>query len=192
MNRVSKSFIIVGAVLLLTAFVSFQRSQAAIFEATETDTGQQFGVCLDAPDPKLNPDASQKFLEDHKECAGIDCTTAENSVEAFCISESQGGTGLAKTSLTGTGITHTENFGDYIIKLVNFALPYLVLAAFVGYVAAGFIYVTSFGNEEMLNKSKKILIWSTVGLILVILSYAITTVLTSALVEGLNTKPPQP
>lgn len=171
MERFHNFLIIVSVILILTVFASLPHSRAAIFEGTETTEGVQFGLCLD------NPEAT--------ECAGVDCDSPEEVANPLCISESQAGTGLAKTSLTGTGITHTENFGDYIKKLVNFALPYLTLAAFLGYVVAGFLYVTAFGVEAQMEKAKKILIWSSIGLILIILSYAITNLLTSELVQGL-------
>ena len=178
MNRTPKYLIIAGIALLFAAFVTFQQSRASIFDGTETSDKEKFGVCLDNPDPTLHP-----------VCANVNCKLAANAANPLCISESEAGTGLAKDSLSSTGITHTDNLGDYIKKLVNFSLPYLTLAAFVGYVAAGFLYVTSFGNEEMMGKAKKILIWSTVGLILVILSFAITNLLTGGLVEALNPKP---
>jgi hypothetical protein len=170
MNRCSKFFIVAGVAMLAAAFISFQQSHAAIFEATESG-GVQIGLCLD--DPKAAG------------CTDVDCNTPAGKADPRCVSESQAGTGLAKDSLTGTGITHTDNLGDYIIKLVNFSLPYLTLAAFVGYVVAGFMYVTAFGNDQQLEKAKKILIWSSIGLILVILSYAITNLLTGELVRGL-------
>lgn len=175
MRRFSKLLIIASSTLLLAIFVSFQPSLAAIFEGTETTGDQAFGVCLGNPD-----------LIAHPECVGVNCETPKNADEiAKCTSEVAAGTGLAKDTLATTGITHTDNLGDYVKKLVNFSLPYLVLAAFVGYVVAGFMYVTAFGNDQMLEKAKKILIWVTIGLILVLLSYAITNLLTGELVEGL-------
>ncbi|MFH0837719.1 MAG: hypothetical protein V1880_00425 [Patescibacteria group bacterium] len=176
MNHIIKSFIrsfiTAGAVLFVTVLMFAGQSQAAIFEGSVTDTEQPFGLCLDDPG--------------NKSCAGIDCNSEEDKSNPLCISETEAGTGLAKSALAGTGITHTENFGDFIKKLVNFSLPYLVLAAFVGYVVAGFMYVTAFGNDEQLQKAKKILIWVSLGLILVILSYAITNLLTGELVTGLQ------
>lgn len=171
MNPITKSFITLSAILFMTAFIPLQHTQAQIFEGSETEEGQQFGLCLDNPD--------------HPDCAGIDCDSEADQLNPLCISEAAAGTGLAKTSLEGSGITHTDNFGDFIKKLVNFSLPYLVLAAFVGYVVAGFMYVTAFGNDEQIQKAKKILIWVSAGLILVILSYAITNLLTGELVTGL-------
>ena len=101
------------------------------------------------------------------------------------VTDVQAGTDLTKESLKGAGITHTDTLGDLIIKYVNFILPYLTLAAFVGLVIAGFFYITAYGNEEQLGKAKKILIWSAVGLILVMASYTIIQLLTSGLIESL-------
>lgn len=170
MNSVCKFFIIASAILFATAFIPAKDAKAAIFDGSVTDDDVPFGYCLDNPD-----DA---------DCSGL-CDSPEGATDPRCISEAQAGTALAADSLEGSGITHTDNFGDFIKKLVNFALPYLTLAAFVGYVVAGFMYVTAFGNDEQLTKAKKILIWSSVGLILVMLSYAITNLLTGALVTGL-------
>lgn len=164
----------IKTLLLITVLMTFglaQQSKAAIFDGTVTDQGVPYGICINHSDDPL--------------CKGIDCNTDKDAVNPLCISEAQVGTGLAKTSLEGTGITHTDNFGDYIKKLVNFSLPYLVLAAFLGYVVAGFMYVTAFGSDDQINKAKKILIWVSAGLILVILSYAITNLLTGDLVKSL-------
>ena len=173
MNPITKSFIVVSAILFLSAFMPVPQLQAAIFDGT-TINGQEAGYCLDNPD---DPD-----------CLDL-CDSPAGQNDPRCMSEAQAGTGLAKDSLEGTGITHTDNFGDFIKKLVNFSLPYLVLAAFLGYVVAGFMYVTAFGNDEQMQKAKKIIVWVSVGLILVILSYAITNLLTGELVHGLQGQP---
>lgn len=88
-------------------------------------------------------------------------------------------------ALGKTGIAETKDIGDLILKYVNFALPYLALAAFIGFVYAGFLYVTAYGNEEQIQKSKKILIYAVVGLVVVILSYSIVQLFTEELVEAL-------
>ena len=173
MNRITKSFIIVSAMLFVSAFVPVPHLQAAVFEGSTTEDDVPVGYCLAHPD-------------DQEYCRGINCDSEDDKDNLLCMTEAQAGTGLAKTSLQGTGITHTDDFGDFIKKLVNFSLPYLVLAAFVGYVVAGFMYVTAFGNDEQMQKAKKILVWVSVGLILVILSYAIVNLLTSDLVRGLS------
>ena len=90
--------------------------------------------------------------------------------------------------LKDSGVTGTENIGDLILKYVNFSLPYLALAAFVGFVYAGFLYVTAYGSDEQVQKSKKILIYSVLGLIVVMLSYSIVQLFTGELVKGIQSQ----
>ncbi|QQR84002.1 hypothetical protein IPJ72_02280 [Candidatus Peregrinibacteria bacterium] len=58
-------------------------------------------------------------------------------------------------ALSNTGITENASLAALIIKYVNFALPYLALAAFLGFVYAGFLYVTAYGGEDQVNKAKR-------------------------------------
>jgi len=88
--------------------------------------------------------------------------------------------------LKGSGITGTKDVGDLILKYVNFALPFLALAAFLGFVYAGFLYVTAYGNDEQVQKAKKILIYAVAGLVLVILSYSIVQLFTGELIKGIQ------
>lgn len=103
------------------------------------------------------------------------------------LSDVECGAAKAKLAIGSTsGITGTENIGDLLLKYVNFSLPYLALAAFLGFVYAGFLYVTAYGAQDQIEKSKKILIYSVVGLIVVILSYSIVQLLTRELVQGIQ------
>ncbi len=102
--------------------------------------------------------------------------------------DAQTGVGYVEEALRGSGVTEEGSLSVLILKYVNFFLPYLALAAFVGYVYAGVLYVAAFGEEELISKSKKILIYSTMGLILVILSYVIVNLFTSDLVESIATQ----
>lgn len=157
--------------LLFTPFFQAQ-AQKTIFGGTEDkETGEKVGLCLNEPQ---NP-----------ECEGVNCQAIEFKDDVRCISEAEAGTALVQEELSSTGLTGTENFGDLVIKIINFMLPYLTLAAFVGFVVAGVYYVTAFGNDEQLTKAKTVLIWSVVGLILVIFSFAIVQFFTSGLLGRL-------
>jgi hypothetical protein len=89
---------------------------------------------------------------------------------------------LGKTS----GVVASGSVRDLVIKYVNFALPYLALAAFLGFVYAGFLYVTAYGNDEQTGKAKKVMTYAVIGIVLVILSYSIVQVFTVQLTEGIN------
>ena len=169
--------------LTVSIIILSSGSQAAIFSGVDVaGKDYRYGVCI-------NPTST----ENEEYCSDVDCTSDSDKNDPRCISETEAGTGLGKTSLSETGITHTDSLAVLIVKYVNFVLPYLTLAAFVGFVVAGFFYVTAYGNEEQLQKAKKILIWSVVGLILVIMSFTIVNLLTgedkSSLLQGLQELP---
>ena len=74
-----------------------------------------------------------------------------------------------------------SGFATFAIKtLVGFSGVVAALFLIVG----GFLYVTSAGNEEAAEKGKKILINSVIGLVVIILAYAIVSIIGSLLVAG--------
>lgn len=177
MNKIFKSLIVVMILVVSMGLFATSNVNAQIFKGSvESDDPSSVGYCLHNPD----------VTECNDIVFGTICKNPTYQNSLTCLSEAYIGTGLAKDSLSGSGITHTDNAGDLIIKYINFMLPYLTLAAFVGFVVAGFFYVTAFGNEEQLGKAKKILIWSVVGLLLVMASYTIVQLLTRDLLEGLQ------
>ncbi len=83
---------------------------------------------------------------------------------------------LAHPALAATGdVTQVENFIRSVIKVVA-GLAGLVAAGF--FVVGGFGYITSSGNPERLDKSKQTLIWSAVGLAIVIGAFIISNIVT--------------
>lgn len=83
---------------------------------------------------------------------------------------------LAHPALAATGdVTQVENFIRSVIKVVA-GLAGLVAAGF--FVVGGFGYITSSGNPERLDRSKQTLIWSAVGLAIVIGAFIISNIVT--------------
>ena len=175
MNRFAKILVSMIAIVVLVSFYPLFSAQAEIFSGSG-EKGE-VGLCLNTREQLIAMGKEGKCPEGF-------CDT--HATDPKCMTEAEYGTIQAKNALAETGITHTETLGALIVKYVNFALPYLALAAFVGFVVAGFFYVTAYGNEEQLGKAKKILIWSVVGLILVIASYSIVQFFTKGLVESLQ------
>src|SRR5665648_233895 len=111
--------------------------QAAIFGGTvdsANDTPDTPGYCLRHPDAQPCIDTAYVTV----------CNNPAYAGDLRCISDAAQGSQLTKDALAGSGITHTETLSELIIKYVNFTLPYLTLAAFVGFVVAGFLYVTAY------------------------------------------------
>ncbi len=83
---------------------------------------------------------------------------------------------LSQTAFAADGnVAQVENFIRSIIKVVA-GLSGLVATGF--FVVGGLGYITSSGNPERLDKSKQTLIWSGVGLAIVIGAFVISNIVT--------------
>lgn len=83
---------------------------------------------------------------------------------------------LAHPALAADGnVGQVENFIRTIIKVVA-GLAGLVAAGF--FVVGGFTYITSTGNPERLDKAKQTVVWSAVGLAIVIAAFVISNIVT--------------
>lgn len=67
-----------------------------------------------------------------------------------------------------------------VLTIVNFFLTFLGLLAVVMVIYGGFLYVSSAGNEENVNKAKKILLYAVVGVVVIIVSFALVNTLLGA------------
>jgi len=76
---------------------------------------------------------------------------------------------------TSNSIGQVENFIRSLIKVMA-GLAGLVATAF--FIVGGFTYITSSGNPEKLEKAKHTLIWSGIGLVIVIAAFVISTIVT--------------
>lgn len=85
---------------------------------------------------------------------------------------------LAQPALAAdvAGVDNVENFIRTIIS---------VIAGFAGLIATGFIvvgglgYITSSGNPEHLDRAKRTLLWSLIGLAIVIAAFVISNIIVS-------------
>ncbi|MBD3311356.1 MAG: hypothetical protein GF349_02565 [Candidatus Magasanikbacteria bacterium] len=68
---------------------------------------------------------------------------------------------------------------EVVGSIINGALTLVGLVFLVLMVYAGYLWMTARGNEEQVEKSKKIITASIIGLVIVVSAYAITTFVTS-------------
>lgn len=59
-----------------------------------------------------------------------------------------------------------RNVGDYVSLVLRWAIPVLGFLAFLMMIYAGYMYMTSQGNPETINKAKEIIIGVIVGIVL--------------------------
>jgi len=71
--------------------------------------------------------------------------------------------------------------GQNINTMINYFLGLLGLIAVAFLIYAGVMMVTAGGNEEQVTKSKKIIVYAVIGIVIILLSYAIVSFVTGAL-----------
>lgn len=67
-----------------------------------------------------------------------------------------------------------------VLVIINFFLGFLGLLAVIMVIYGGFLYVGSGGNEENVNKAKKILLYAAIGVIVIIVSFALVNTILGA------------
>ncbi|CAN5395557.1 hypothetical protein BH09PAT4_BH09PAT4_00090 [soil metagenome] len=84
---------------------------------------------------------------------------------------------LAPDAYAASGdVAQVESFIRNVIKVIA-GLAGLIATGF--FVAGGFTYITSSGNPEQLDKAKRTLTWSAIGLAIVIAAFVISNIVTS-------------
>lgn len=116
--------------------------------------------------------------------AGISLTTLLFFAGTMLV-QAQAGGGLISpedqpaTISAATG--GTTSFKQLALNIVNFFLFFLGFIATIMIIYGGILYVTSGGEQEKIDKAKKILLYAIVGIIIILLSFAVVnTILTGA------------
>ena len=74
-----------------------------------------------------------------------------------------------------------ESFRSVALTFINFFLFFLGLVATAFIIFGGFLYVTSRGDDQAVEKAKKILTYAAVGIFVILISFAlVNTLLQSA------------
>lgn len=64
---------------------------------------------------------------------------------------------------------------NQILGIINYALSFIAIASFVMLILSGFYYVSSFGNDDQMNRAKKIILGCVLGIVVAISSYVLST-----------------
>lgn len=74
----------------------------------------------------------------------------------------------------------SDDFRAAVVGFMNYFLSFLGLIAVIMVVYAGILLVTAQGDEQQINKGKKIILWAAIGMLIIMLSYAIVQVIAGA------------
>ena len=80
----------------------------------------------------------------------------------------------------------TADLESTVIKIIQWALGFLGLVAVIIIMYGGFIWMTAAGNEEKVRKAKKIITQAVIGLVIIMLAWAIVTFIIGRLNGILN------
>ncbi len=72
------------------------------------------------------------------------------------------------------------SFRQLALTIVNFFLTFLGLIAVVMIIYGGFLYVSAAGKEDKIEAAKKIIMYSIIGIIIILLSFAIVNTILNA------------
>ncbi len=82
----------------------------------------------------------------------------------------------------GEGVV--ESPSNIVARIIKIVLGFVGVIFIVLIIYAGFMWMTAAGNEERIEKAKKIIIRATIGIAIVLLAYTITYTITELLIES--------
>jgi PKD repeat protein len=88
--------------------------------------------------------------------------------------------------LYDSGIVATDEQGkvlglvDLIVRITNWVLGFVGVIAMVAFVYGGYLMVANFGNDELSSKGKKVLVTSSIGIVVILLSFTAVNALLQA------------
>lgn len=100
---------------------------------------------------------------------------------------------MTSDDLWGTGTTETyttQGFSDAdprktVANIIKVALGFLGSIAVILVVIAGFKWMTAGGNEDKIAESKKLMTAAAVGLVIILLAFAITNFVINTVVDNI-------
>lgn len=91
---------------------------------------------------------------------------------------------LLEETAKAAGFGEPKGIGAIVGGLIAVVLSLLGIIFLVLIIYAGFVWMTSGGNDQKILKAKKTLVNATIGIIIVLSSYSISTFVLSSLYEA--------
>jgi Zn-dependent protease with chaperone function len=91
--------------------------------------------------------------------------------------------GLQVINKAEIGLTRADP-RETAVKIINVALGFLGIIAVIIVLYGGFMWMTAGGNEERITKAKQILTAGVIGLVIIIMAWAIARFVVETLIEA--------
>ncbi len=92
-----------------------------------------------------------------------------------------GGGGLLSSMIPIAGMSSATSIRSIIIDIIVFILDFVLLLAVAAIIVAGIYMITSAGEEGQKDKAKKIVYYAIIGIVVVLFSRVIVTVINQIL-----------
>lgn len=99
---------------------------------------------------------------------------------SYGLDESAAKVGAFKAQIIGYD---TDFFNTKIGQIVGFALSFIGVVFLILMIYAGISWMTAAGNQEKVSKAKDLIINAIIGLIIVLMAYAITSFIGDSLIK---------
>ncbi|MDD2732167.1 MAG: TrbC/VirB2 family protein [Candidatus Pacebacteria bacterium] len=73
----------------------------------------------------------------------------------------------------------SNTFGQFIVRLINLVRTISLLVAPIMIIIAGYFFVTSMGNPEKIQTAQRLILWTVIGMIIVLSASALVTLITT-------------
>lgn len=94
-------------------------------------------------------------------------------IPIFVLAEGEGGTTPSQPNQLPNPLTDVGSPQVLIGKVIVAVLGVVGSLALLMFIYGGFVWMTAAGNQEMVTRGRNVLIWATIGLIIIFSSYAI-------------------
>ncbi|MFC1599816.1 PKD domain-containing protein [Patescibacteria group bacterium] len=109
--------------------------------------------------------------------------------EATSFTQFQGGLQAPSSEGYDPTLTQQTNLRDFIVNAVNFVLGFLGLVAVIMVIYGGFMYVIAGGAEEQTTKGKKSVMYAVIGIVIILVSYALVNTVIKGVGKGTDLGP---
>ena len=107
--------------------------------------------------------------------AAVECADGQPAVNDKCPVRNP-----ASQYLVGNSDTKAQ---DLVIQLIDIFLYFAGAIALIFLIVGGFQYIASRGNEEATEKAKKSIAGAVIGIVIIVMSYAIVTIVNNLLLS---------
>lgn len=91
------------------------------------------------------------------------------------------GRDILKNKIEGKGLSTEADIIPLVLSWVRFFLGFVFVIAVIVLIVAGVMFITSFGNDAQNQKARKMILWTIIGILVIMLSYIIVSAIMGAL-----------